>query len=695
MSLDVQTSASVLMSFRDPSSVAVVGASDRQEKWGYWLARGALEGRGRRDVWLVNAAADSVQGVKAFATVSSLPAIPELVVLCVPAAHVLTALDDALAAGSRAFLTITAGVLDDETIAARLAAHGARMIGPNSLGLFDAATDLLLAWGRFTAGSLAIVSQSGQLGSEIANLAARAGIGVSRFVSIGNQLDLGATDLLDDLATHERTRMVALYLESFADGELLVATMRRLRAAGKHVVVLAAGASEGSRRLAASHTGSMTSPLDLVDAACRAAGAIRVATPTELVEVARFLSAAPLPRGRRVAVVSDSGGQGGVAGDVCHSLGLDTPAFSKDLQAALAQLLPAGASVANPVDLAGAGESDLHTYAVVCERLAASGEIDAIVLSGYLGCYGEDTPGLEGAEIEVVDRLGALVDGSHLPLVVHSMSPGSLAVNRMWEHHIPTYAGVDAALRSLAHAHALARHGGRSRREVPPRALRPAPGYWAARRVLRDLGVVMPPAARVDGAAQVRAAGASLEGPYVLKAGWLAHKSEHQGVALGLHGVDQLVAAFEEMRGRLGPGEYVVEQMDRSPDAVEMIVGARRDRHFGPIVTVGAGGTEAELWRDVTTDLAPVDRTEALGMIESLRSNALLAGWRGRPAASVDALVDVIVAASEAVAADPSVDELEINPVRVSPHGAVAVDALITLADLEPDPTAVHRSPSH
>lgn len=684
MSIDLEASrVSSLAPFRDPRSVAVVGASDDHAKWGYWLARGALTGSARRTVWLVNRSAGTVQGQPAFASLSELPDAPELVVLCVPAPHVRAAVDEALALGSRAFLVITAGVAEDDAIRASLAAHGARMIGPNSLGLFDAETELALAWGNFTAGSLAIISQSGQLGSEISNLAARAGIGVSRFVSVGNQLDVTASELLEDLLDHEQTRMVALYLESFADGEALVATMRRLRAAGKHVLVLAAGASEGSRRLAASHTGSMTSTLDLVDAACRAAGAIRVTTPAELVESARFLSCAPLPPGGRVAIVSDSGGQGGVAADVATGLGLEVSMFSARLQAELAELLPAGAAVANPVDLAGAGESDLHTYARLCERLVASGEVDAVLLSGYLGCYGEDTPSLEPAELAVVDRLGDLVDRGDVPLVVHTMSAGCAVVDRMWDHHIPTYGTVDQALRALARAQALNEHPGRHAATVDSRDLGVSGGYWAARDVLTSLGVRMPDARLVADVSDAASAAAELDGPLVLKAGWLAHKSEHGGVVLGLKGHDALLAAFEEMHGRLGAGEYVVEQMDPARDVVEMIVGARRDRDFGPVVTVGLGGTEAELWRDVVTELAPVDRRTAVGMVDRLRSAPLLAGWRGRPAVAVDALVDVLVSASEAIAADGGVAELEINPVRVSPDGAVAVDALITSTDAE------------
>lgn len=254
--------------FVDPSSIAVVGATEDRAKWGYWLATGALVGAGRRQVWLVNRRAAQVLGRPCRPTVGDLPETPDLVVLCVPSEHVLPVVRDALAKGCRAFLGITAGLgADEDELAAMLNRAGARMIGPNSLGLFNAAANLRLAWGTFAPGSLAIVSQSGQLGSEIAALGARAGLGVSRFYSVGNQLDVGAADVLESLAADEHTTTVALYLESFADGARIVTALEALRRAGKHALVLTTGASEGSRRLARSHTGSMTSALDVVDAA--------------------------------------------------------------------------------------------------------------------------------------------------------------------------------------------------------------------------------------------------------------------------------------------------------------------------------------------------------------------------------------------------------------------------------------------
>ena len=287
--------ASGLGVFRDPASVAVVGASDDPAKWGYWLASGAMRGAHRRAVHFVNSRAASVLGQACAPSVSALSEVPDLVALCVPAAHVDTVVDEALERGVRGFLGITSGIADEAALAAKITAHDARLIGTNSLGIYDATSELQLMWGSPTPGPMAIVSQSGQLGSELAAIGRRDGLGVSRFVSIGNQSDVTATELLSDLAAHDATRVIALYLESFVDGEALFETLSGLRSAGKPTVLMTVGASTASARLARTHTGSMTSPLDVVDAVCRAAGVVRVNTPSEVVDVARGFSDGSLP----------------------------------------------------------------------------------------------------------------------------------------------------------------------------------------------------------------------------------------------------------------------------------------------------------------------------------------------------------------------------------------------------------------
>jgi acyl-CoA synthetase (NDP forming) len=681
-----------LHAFTDPTSVAVVGASDNPAKWGYWLATGALEGAGRRTVHLVNRSAATVLGTSCAPDLASLPEAPELVAHCVPAAQVGCVVEDGMALGVRGFLGITAGIPDESGLAARIRGAGARLLGGNSLGLYDADSHLRLAWGHFSPGPLAIVTQSGQLGSELVIRCARGGIGISRFVSIGNQVDVTAVDVLDALVDHEATKAVVLYVEGFDDGRALLRAMQRLREAGKPVVVLTVGATEASRTAARSHTGAMTAATDVVAASCRAVGAVLVDTPVQAVDLAHLLLGSPLPAGRRVAVVSDSGGQGAIAADALTRDGLTVPPLGPETSERLAALLPPAAAVRNPVDLAGAGEQDLTTYSRVVEILLESGDVDSVALTGYFGCYGDDTPELVERELEVVATLADAVRSHGRPVVVHSMSHDSDAVQSMRANSVPTLHTIDAVARSLAIAAELVEVGEPALPEVadaPAAAGRPeAVPYLDGRELLAGYGLSYPGAEQVRDEAEVRAAAARLNAPYVLKAGWLEHKTEVDGVALGLRDEGAAVAAFAAMSQRLGPGGYVLEEMDHHDDVVELIVGGRRDPSFGPVVLVGLGGVQAELYRDVRIALAPVTPEQARSLLESLRGYPLLAGWRGRPSADVHAAAEAVAAVSRLLAEHPELTECEVNPLRISPDGAVAVDALVLQAgSSEPVPS--------
>lgn len=661
--------------FSDPSSVAVVGASEDAAKWGYWLASGALSGAHRRTVHLVNRRVSSVLGRPCAASVSELPDAPELVALCVPARHVDGVVDEALARGTRGFLGITSGVTDDAALAARITAGGARLIGTNSLGIYDATNELRLMWGTPTPGQMAIVSQSGQLGSELMAIGRRHGLGVSRFVSIGNQSDVTATEVLTNLADHDDTRVVALYLESFTDGEALFGALATLRAAGKPTVLLTVGGSTASARLARTHTGSLTSPLDVVDAACRAAGVVRVATPTELVDVARAFLVMPSIRGRRVAIVGDSGGQSGIAADVAAAAGLTVPQFSVQLSERLGAQLPTGAACTNPVDLAGAGEQDLGNYAAIVEQACAAGDVDAVVMTGYFGCYAQDVPDLADAEIAVAQRLGAVATAADLPVLVHTMAPDSVTAQALWQHGVPAYGRIETVTRVLAVLADASPTLTASVVESTAAAIEP--GYWSARALLAEAGVAFPPGAVVGNSAELDAAADALRSPLVLKAAWLEHKSEVGGVRINLRDRSELHAAFEEMRTRLGDGEYVVEEQDQRPDVVEVLIAARRDPHLGPVVVVGAGGTETEVLRDVRMECAPVTAATATAMLKGLRVAPLLDGWRGRAPVDVAALTGAVMAVSQLIAGRPDITEIELNPVRAAASGVLAVDALV------------------
>lgn len=671
--------------FFDPGSVAVLGASNDSSKWGFWLAAGALRGADRRSVHLINAKAASIQGHPTFAHLGELPEVPELLVVSVPGPTVAGVVAEALELGVRAFLVISARVPDAAGLAATIRAAGGRLIGPNSLGLVDSSNDLLLAWGNFTPGSLAVVTQSGQLGTEIATLSARSGLGISRFASIGGQSDVRAAEILTALVDDPATTQVALYLESFAGGPALVAALKALRAAGKPTMILTTGASSAGARMAKSHTGSLTSTMDAVDAACRAAGAIRLNTPGQLVELAGFFTTAWLPAGPRIAVLSDSGGQGAIAADTAENWGLHVHELNPDTATRIGAALPEADHIDNPIDLDGAGEKNLDTYADLTEALLADPDIDAVVLSGYFGCYGQDIPELLETELAVVERFGRIVAEAKKPVIVHSMSADSQAVTRLWELGVPAYTSIEAAMRVLCRAGFYAAHSGRltDTQDVTGPVTPWGTGYAAARDVIATAGVPVPAAVSLgrgrEPAEVVPDSG--LNPPFALKAGWPAHKTEVGGIALGLNDLSAVEEAYADMVGRLGDGEYILEEMDTRDHVVEILVGGRQDENFGPLVMVAAGGTETELFADTWLELAPVSHTEALEMISRLSCSRLLTGWRGRPAADIDGLAEVIVSVSRLVAGSNDIAEIEINPVRVAPGGAVAVDALVVTTE--------------
>jgi acyl-CoA synthetase (NDP forming) len=672
-----------------PRSVAVVGASADPSKWGNVLARGALRGAHRRSVYLVNRSAVEILGQRTYTALGELPESPELVVVCVPAAAVESAVDEALAAGAKAIVAISAGFGElgeggrraEQVLAERVRRAGAVMLGPNCLGVFDAGEKLDLGWSELPSGSIALVSQSGNLALELARIAAACGLGFSRFASLGNQADLVAADLLDELAAHEPTRVIALYLEDFRDGRAFVGAAARAVDSGTPVLLLSGGVSPASARAALSHTGALVSDIRAVEAACSAAGILPVTTPLQLIDAAQALLSGRRPRGRRVAVYADGGGHGVIAVDVLAAVGLDVPSLSEPTAATLRAHLPPTASVTNPVDFAGGGERGLGSYADVGRLLLESNDVDAVLLTGYFGGYGVDTPELAEEELSAARSLAAAAVESCGTLVVHTSYPGSLAANALREGSVPVYGDIGAAVAALA---LLAEQV--TRKPVAQTAPAfdpldpPEPGYAGARKFLSAAGVPMTAARFARTRDDALAAARELGYPVALKAAGLLHKSDAGGVALDLEDAAALERALTALRERLDATEVSVEEIAPVSEGVELIVGAKRDPRFGAVVLVGLGGVYAEILDDVVVALAPVEEHEAARLIRSLRGAALLDGARGRAPLDVTGAARAVAAVSRAAAACPAVDEVEVNPLLVLVDRVLGLDARVVLS---------------
>jgi acetate---CoA ligase (ADP-forming) len=641
-----------------PSSVAIVGASRDPGKWGGRLARGALKGAHRRTVSLVNRHGGEILGSRAYPSLGDLPDPPELVVACVPAPLFEETVETALDAGARAIIGITAGLgAEAESAAAdRVREAGATLLGPNCLGVYDRDAELDLApWVDFPPGSIGLIAQSGNLSLELGLLAGREGLGFSRFASLGNQADLEAAELLEEFARHDGTQLIALYVEDFRDGRSFA---RAAQEAGKPVVLLTVGESAAGLRAARSHTGALVSDLAAVDAACRAAGIVRVSTPRELVDAAAALLRGTRLRGRRIAVVGDGGGHGVVAADALVRVGLELPVLSAELASALAGELPETAATGNPVDFAGGAEQDLTSFDRVVRRLVASGEVDGLLLTGYFGGYGTER------ERDVAAALAEAT--ADVPLVVHTLYPDGDAAGVLRAGGSLVYREIERA------AHALAVLAPRAVRVIPDTGDgidRVGEGYFSSRALVQSAGIPLAEARPVRTLDEARVAAEELVYPVVLKNLGREHKSEAGGVVLGIADAAELEAAFGE------PGHWSVERLAPLGDGVELIVGTRRDARFGPLLLVGLGGIHAELLRDVAVALAPVEPEEAEALLRSLRCAELLSGARGRPSLDVGAAARAASALSHLAARAPWLAELEVNPLLVTSRGVLGLDA--------------------
>jgi acyl-CoA synthetase (NDP forming) len=485
----------------DPRSVAIIGASDDPSKWGHMLARHLLAADHDRVVHLVNRRGGQILGRAALTSLGASGVQVDLVAICVPASGFLDAVDDSLAAGARAIIGITAGLSEssdtgreiEEEAVRRVQAAGAFLVGPNCLGVIDTTSDLYLSSEPFQPGSVAVLSQSGNLVIDVDDLLRRQGLGISRFVSLGNQSDVSLADLMHSCVHHPGTSAVAVYAEDVRDGRAFVAAARALAEAGKPVVLLAPGRSAGASRGAASHTGSLTSPARVVDAACAAGGVRRVETPDEMVDALMALTRPQRAHGTRAAILTDGGGHGAIASDALHARGLDVPSLSEGLGAALRHDLWDQSPVSNPVDLAGMGEQDPFSYSRGVTRLLASDEVDAVLWIGYFGGYSVHEGPLSSIERDVAHEVVATVAAQGKPLVMQSIFPDSPSVRILREGGIPVYRNIGAAAAALAALVVPEHPSYGDALELPtPDVPISDDGYVATRALLADAGVPFP-----------------------------------------------------------------------------------------------------------------------------------------------------------------------------------------------------------
>lgn len=693
-----------LRSLFAPASIAVVGASRRPGSIGGAivdnLVRSGFSGR----IVPVNPHAETVAGLPAVASIAEAPAPIELAVIAVPAALVEQVVRECARAQIAVAVIITAGFAEvsadgraaQDRIVAVATAANMRVVGPNCLGVLDTRSRLNASFAASwpPAGNIAIASQSGAIAIAMIDQAASRGLGLASLISIGNRADVSNNDLIEYWADDPGVEVIALYLESFGNPSRF-ARIARATAKRKPIVALKSGRSAAGKRAASSHTAALATTDTAVDALLASAGVIRVTTMVELFDVVQLLSSQPAPRGSRVGIVSNAGGPAILLTDACSANELVVPSLTSDTREALRAILPAAATVDNPVDLTAGAPADHFARSLAI--VGCDPQIDAVVAL-YVPPHVT-----EPREIAAAIATGAGQVPRDRPVATVFMAPGPVPdeLSAGERGRLPAYGFPENVAAALAHAARHARWRERPdghRLELPATALDRVralvagrPGGWVLGRdalaIVEAIGVPVVRTEVVDPElAAVTAAAARIGYPIVVKAvaPGIVHKTEIGGVIAGISSPAELASVVETLSSRTASAgsileRIVVQQHVRS--GVEMLVGMSRDAVLGPVIAAGLGGVNVELLHDVAFRLPPITDVDARDMLAGLRAAPMLDGYRGAPRADRPAL-ELAIQLLSALSDIPEISELEVNPLFVLPAGSgvLSIDARVRLA---------------
>jgi acetyl coenzyme A synthetase (ADP forming)-like protein len=701
---EANAAASAVRVILEPETVAVIGASRDEASIGGRLLRNLLTHPFKGTVYPVNPSAPAVQGVKAYATIDDVPGPVDVAFIAVKAPLVADIAESCGRIGVRGLVVISAGFAEtggegparQRELVEICRRWGMRLVGPNCMGVVNTDPDVDLN-GTFAtivpeAGSVGFLSQSGAVGIAVMSETGRRGIGLSSFVSVGNKADISGNDMLSYWEDDARTDVVLLYLESFGNPRRFSHLARRV-GMRKPIVAVKSGRTRAGQRAAGSHTGALIATSDLtIDALFRENGVIRTDTLAEMFDVAMLLATQPLPADNRVGIVTNAGGLGILCADTCEANGLVLPPLAQGTVDELTTFLSPEASTGNPVDMIASATGEDYERAVL--SIAGDPDVDTVIVI-YI-------PPLEQHAGEVAEGIGRAIGrlGGRTPVLTSFMSGGEVpadpATGRSWfpSFTFPEQAAI-AAARAVEYGRWRDRPPGTAPRFADVRsdeadailaaALSRGSGWLEPGEVdgLLDCYGIPVAASRVA-STPVEAGGyaAELGVPVAIKVVGPLHKTEVGGVRLGLDGRETVVAAATEMQERLRVlGEpmrgFVVQEMVAG---VEMLVGVTHDDVFGPIVACGAGGTIAELLKDVAVRVAPVTDVAAREMVRSLKTFPVLDGYRDAPRADVPALEEVILRVSSLASDHEAIREMDCNPVMVGEARAVVVDSRVRVA---------------
>ncbi|UCD57403.1 MAG: acetate--CoA ligase [Candidatus Hydrogenedentota bacterium] len=687
-----------------PKSVAVIGASREKGKVGHNVLSNLVKYKFPGKIYPINPTAKTILGKKCFSSVLDVPGEIDLAVFAIPAEAVVSVFDQCGEKKIPAAVIISAGFKEsgrkgaslEAKLAEKVGKYGIRVLGPNCLGIIDTVAKLnaSFAAGMPAPGNIGFFSQSGALCTAILDWALGEGVGFSKFVSLGNKLDIDETDILREMGDDDQTEVILGYIEGVKDGVKFLEVARSVTSS-KPVIMMKSGGTEAGARAASSHTGALAGSEKAFSAAFAQSGIIRVAAIEDLFDYARAFSSVHYPEGNRVAIVTNAGGPAIIASDAVERSSLRMASFGKETIETLRTALPPSASLYNPVDLIGDAQDDRYTAAL--EAVLGDPNVD--------GAFVIFTPqAMSGPE--KVARAIHRCSSDHKPLLAVFMGGPTVreGVEILSKASIPNYHYPERAIGAME---AMVRYNQWRSRPEPKykqfevnreqvRGLlietmnkkQVEIGEYRAREIISAYGFKVPGSVIANNVSDAEFIAEKIGYPVVMKIASpdVLHKSDIGGVRVGVSTREDVREAFLKMRERakrLLPDAdlWGISVQEMIHGGKEVIVGMVRDPQFGPVVMFGLGGIYVEVLKDVSFRIAPLSVEDAEEMIHGIRSLPLLRGARGEEPVNTKAIVESLLRLSQLVIDFPEIFEIDVNPLKVFPEGRepVALDARLTL----------------
>lgn len=696
-----------LRNFFCPDSVAVIGAAREEEKVGHIILDNIINSGYKGKLFPVNPNADEIHGIKCYHSVLDIPGDLDLTIIAIPVQFVLQVLEECSKKNTKWSIIISAGFKEtgiegtkrERQLIEKAKEYGIRILGPNCLGIIDTECPINAT---FTPnippmGKIGFISQSGALGTAILDWAKTNKIGFSKFVSLGNKADISENDLFDDWENEKDTEVITAYLEGVKYGREFMKISSRV-SKKKPIIVIKSGNTDAGARAVSSHTGTLAGSARAYEAAFKQAGIIRANTIRDLFNYATAFSYQPLPKGKKVAIITNAGGPGIMATDECEKNDILLASLEKETIDGLKEFLPEAANFYNPIDILGDALAD--RYKKTLEVVIKDNNVDAIVM--LLTPQAMTQPYRTArAIVEVIGK-----SGKDIPVAASFMGGAEVkkAVRFLAEKNIPNFDIPEEAIDTLKVM--MEYTDWKSKKEFPIESFdvdkesvervfgrcraegRLELGEMEAREILKAYGIRVPEAELASDIDEAKEIAKRIGYPLVLKivSPNILHKTDVGGVRIGIGSEKELEEDYDEILFHVR--KYIPDANIRGilvqefiKDKKETIIGMSEDTQFGPMIMFGLGGIYVEALKDVSFRIAPLSRQMAGEMIEEIKTTKLLKGTRGEDPSDIESIIEIILKVSQLVIDFPEIIEMDINPlfVKKQGEGSIAGDARIRI----------------